>query len=138
MKELVDLCPNGASSAQLDRMRDGFFRDYGNPFTGGKPWPPHVRVLDSMMSALGMLSSCYTYSGPQAFYGPGISYSESHYEHYLRGYLKEGGTKEKFDAMIQAQLAHYRRGAEVLKDVHTDGEGVSYNSLIEPDEVIAS
>lgn len=138
MKELVDLCPNGASGRQLDRMRDGFFKDFGNPFLGGKPWPRPVRVLDSMMSALGMLASCYAYSGPQAFYGPGISYDESHYEHYLKNYLSEGGTKEKFDAMIEAQLAHYRRGSEVLEGVHVDGEGVSYNSLVEADEELAS
>lgn len=133
--KLLDIFPKGASSEQLRKLRDSWFEKYGNPFLSGAEWPDAVQVMDSMISALGMVSSCVAYGSFDNFYTEhGCMYQESYYEHYLADYIKEGGIKEEFDKMLAIQKEHYRK-AEVYCNVHTDFEGCSYNALKEPDEV---
>lgn len=133
--KLLDIFPKGTSSRQLDKLRDSWFKKYGNPFMSEAKWPSDVKVMDSMMSAVSMVSSCVAYGSFDNFYSDhGCMYPESHYEHYLEDYIKHGGIKEEFDKMLAIQKEHYKK-AEVHWNVHTDFEGCSYNSLEEPDEV---
>lgn len=133
--KLLDIFPEGASSRQLDKLRASWFEKYGNPFFSDTKWPSDVEVMDSMMSAIGMLSSCTTYHNPEYFwYEHGYMHDENYYEYYLEDYIKRGGIKEEFDKMLEIQKEHYKK-AEVHSNVYTDYEGCSYNSLEEPDEV---
>lgn len=136
MDKLINHFPDGAASRQLDKFRNTWFEKYGNPFLSDAQWPKEVNIMDSMISALGMVSSCVAYGSFDDFYiKHGCMYPESYYEHYLADYIKEGGTKEDFDEMLAVQKKHYlRKESYVEQNVQTDWEGCSYNSLIEPEE----
>ena len=61
MSELfLKIFPNGASSNQLDMLRDKVYEIYGNPYTDRSnlvQWPVEIKLLISIKDALDMLSS---------------------------------------------------------------------------------
>ena len=135
MQKMHEIFPNGCSKKQLEDLRSSWFDKYGNPFTEGADWSK-VRLLEGMYWALSMLSSCFAYGGTKQFFtDSGVSYKETYYEHYLKGYLAIGGKKKDFDKMLDIQCKHYERSS--VGYAGTDSEGCSYNYIDEKDEAIA-
>lgn len=134
---LSEIFPNGASSRQLDKLRNSWFDKYGNPFTDDIEWPKDIDLMDYEMSALGMLASCFAYGGVEKFTRFGVpcrpNTTGDYYHDYLRDYLNHGGTQEEFDKMICIQTEHLKRSS-VISNVHTDFEGCTYNGISEVDE----
>ena len=133
-RTLSAIFPNGSSKRERDELRRSWFEKYGNPYTGdGNEWSPTIRRLDSELSALSMLDSCFAYGGVEDFYAPHEPWeycgAGSHYDRYLERFLKLGGTKSEFDRAIAAQVKYYDKCKVVYAG--TDGEGVSYNAIVE-------
>mgnify|MGYP007059999221 CR=1 FL=1 len=56
-----------------------------------------------------------------------------YYSKYLEDYEKLGGSKDDFDKCVEIYEKHLRKSS-VMCNIHTDGEGVSYNGVRESDE----
>lgn len=142
MKKYYEIFPNGCTSHQRDMLRNGWFGKYGNPFMDGVTWSNEIKQLDELDSCLDMLNSLYAYNPfwKDEFYQKGSAerlsddLTDSYYDYFLTQYKKVGGKKEDFDKMLNIQIEHLKRSS-VLKNIHTDNEGVSYNSIKEIEEV---
>ena len=137
MKGLSDYFPNGASSKQ----RNEFLREHlmkGRARCDAySEWTVEEKCLDEELSMLDMLDSCFAYDGVSKFYRPKCyGNGKSYYEEYLANYIKEGGSKEEFDKMLEIQKKHLER-CFVKHNVYTDSEGCSCNSIVDPDEEVA-
>ena len=132
MSELfLKIFPNGASSNQLDMLRDKVYEIYGNPYTDRSnlvQWPVEIKLLISIKDALDMLSSCWCYSTM-------YNWNDKYYDEYKVRYVDAGGTADDFKACVDVELRHYRLASTIVRGVATDSEGVSYNSLRDRNEV---
>lgn len=136
MKGLSDFFPNGASSKQRDNFRKGLMKNRRLDIAY-REWTVEEKCLDSELSALSMLDSCFAYGGVDGFFKPkGYGDNEVYYDTYLKRYLKEGGSKKEFDKMLEIQKKHLER-CSVKWCTYTDSEGCSYNSIVDYDEEIA-
>lgn len=128
-RTISSIFPNGSSSVARDELRTAWFEKYGDI----RKWPPTIRKLDSELSALSMLDSCFAYGGVKEFY----TYHEpweycgegSHYDHYLKRYMEVGGTKREFDKAIECQKKYYSKCKVVFAGY--DNEGLGYNRIVE-------
>ena len=68
-----------------------------------------------------MINSCLCYGEMYNFYG-----------HYDKHYIKTLG-EERVKELIAEQTEDFKK-ATVIRDVHTDSEGVSYNRVVWADE----
>ena len=135
MKGLSDYFPNGCSQDQ----RNEFVRKLMNSddrCTAFHRWSTEEKCLDRQISALDMLDSCFAYHGFSRFYKKSSWQYKSYYDEYLNDYIECGGNKEEFDKMLDIQKKHLEK-CMVLRNVHTDFEGCSYNSIQDFDEVTA-
>ena len=132
---LSTIFPNGSSRDQRDELRNSWFKKYGNPYIEGKEvWSDVIWRIDSELSAMSMLDSCFAYGGVDRFYTtksccPAHAH-QTYYEEYLEDFIKLGGTKREFDAAINAQKKYYSR-CRVIHNTYIDSEGCSYNSIVE-------
>lgn len=144
MKKYYEIFPNGCSELQRDKLRNTWFEMYGNPYTDNIEWSDEVKQLDEMDSTLDMLDSLFAYNpfwksefyrkGSAERLGAGWQIS-SYYDYFFTHYKNVGGKKVDFDKMLKIQFEHLNK-CVVLSNVHTDLEGVSYNSISENTEVI--
>ena len=142
-KRLYELYPNGMSKKQQEELRHSWFETYGNPYTSGKKynevWSKEIRIMEEGLSAISMLTSCFVYGGIQGFYYQHEAWEYcgegSHYDHYLADFIKEGGTKEEFDKIIENQIRYFEKCSS--RYAGTDSEGGSYRALCEPEEETA-
>lgn len=135
MKMFSELYPNGCSSTERDRLRNSWFQEYGNPYLEHLGvWSDEIWKLDSELSAISMLDSCFVYGGIKEFYKEHEYWdycgAGSHYEHCLKDFVECGGTKEEFDKAIEAQKRYYDR-CVVARGIYMDSEGNSYNGIRE-------
>jgi len=137
MKCFTDYFPNGASEAQRENFRKGLLK--GECLSDAyQKWTVEEKCLDEQLSALSMLDSCFAYGGVSDFYRKkGYNNCESYYDSYLRDYIKVGGTKEEFDKMLEVQKKHLEH-CFVKRNVYTDFEGCSYNSIVDFDEEVVA
>lgn len=77
--------------------------------------------INKELSFKGMLISCFTYGG--------IGRDSYNFRTYLAKYQKEMN-KAIFDAIYDEMNEHFKK-CEVIPCVYTDGEGCTYNSLVE-------
>lgn len=135
MKCLSDYFPNGASEQQRENFRKGLLK--GECLSDAyQKWTVEEKCLDEQLSALSMLDSCFAYGGVSEFYvQKSYNHDESYYDSYLSDYLKAGGLKKEFDKMLEIQKKHLSR-CSVKHNTYTDGEGCSYNSIIDCDEEV--
>ena len=133
MKGLSKVFPNGCSDKQRKEFRDKVLGDKtSSDFY--REATDEERCMEEELSMLDMLSSCFAYGGVDSFFHT-WSFIDSYYNDYLKDYLKEGGSKKEFDKMIEIQRKHYER-CSVIKNVYTDSEGCTYNSIREIDEKV--
>ena len=76
-------------------------------------------IADEIESMKSMMESCYTYGS--------IDKDGYQYERYILPYKEKLG-KELFDKVYKEESKRLKN-YEVVRDVHTDSEGVSYNEL---------
>lgn len=127
MELFLKIFPNGCSHRQLDMLHNKVFQEYGNPYMDRSvSWPVNIRKLEQIRSSLQMYSSCYVY-------GQIDKWKTKYYFKYLEDYEKLGGSKDDFNECIGIYEKHLRKSS-VMCNIHTDGEGVSYNGIRESDE----
>lgn len=131
---LSAIFPNGSSRDEREQLMKSWFKKYGNPYIEGKEvWNDVIWRIDSELSAMSMLDSCFAYGGVDKFYTTKsccpAHYHQTYYEEYLENFIKLGGTKREFDKAIAAQKKYYERCKVVYAG--TDSEGVSYNAIVE-------
>ncbi len=73
--------------------------------------------------AISMIHSILTYSEPSNWTVENILSDK-----YMQDYIKELG-EDKIKELINQEIEEYKNNATINKDVHTDSEGVSYNSV---------
>lgn len=135
MKGLSDYFPNGASEAQRENFMKGLLK--GKPlYEAYKDWTVEEQCLDEQLTTLSMLDSCFAYGGVSKFYEKQTyNNCRSYYDEYLARYLEKGGSKEEYDKMLEIQKKHFEH-CSVKYNVFTDGEGCTYNSIVDYDEVV--
>lgn len=96
-----------------------------------KTWTEEQKRLDEELSCREMINSCLTYDGIEAFWrectwrvGRDKSYADPH--------IRALGL-ERVKQLVAEQEADFAK-ATVLRDVFTDSEGVTYNSVRWGDE----
>ena len=79
------------------------------------------------LSCRDMINSILAYNVPRTYTAEQILEREEHsYHNYLEDYVKKLG-REKVLALIEEQKNDIK---EIRRDVFTDSEGVSYNSIV--------
>lgn len=87
-----------------------------------KIWLP-LEKESAELDCIGMIHSILTYSEPDSWTTENVLSNR-----YMLDYIKELG-KEKVTELINQEIEEYKNNAIINKDVHTDAEGVSYNSV---------
>lgn len=87
-------------------------------------WTKEYKQLYSELSCRDMINSILCYNGPAGLKG----------NRYLQSYIDELG-EAIVSKLCEEQIKDFRM-AVVLKNVHIDNEGVSYNSVIWADEMV--
>lgn len=87
-------------------------------------WTEEQKQLDSELSCRDMINSILCYDGAKGLKG----------NRYLQSYIDELG-EATVTRLCKEQIEDFRK-AVVLKNVHIDNEGVSYNSVIWADEML--
>lgn len=89
-------------------------------------WTEEQKRLDRELSCIDMINSILTYnwSGEDAEWI--MQHEEKAYHNYLAGYVEMFGRKKVVE-LIQGQINSIK---EIKRNVHTDSEGLSYNSIV--------
>lgn len=75
--------------------------------------------IDDINALIGMIESCYTYGG--------IEVDSWNFERYISPYIDKLG-KQLFNRIYKQESTRLK-AYKVIKNVYTDNEGLTYNSL---------
>lgn len=117
---------------QFDQARADF-RAKGYGWINGeyhKP-PKEYKLREEELSCISMINSILAYGGFGYSAEEVMQREERSYHNYLADYVKILG-RDKVVALIQGQIDDIVR---IRRNVGTDSEGVSYNSIIWRDEI---
>lgn len=91
-----------------------------------KEWTDEQKRIDRELSCISMINSILAYD----WYGQDaeqvMRYEENAYNNYLEEYVDLFG-RDRVVEFIQGQINSIK---EIKRNVHTDSEGLSYNSII--------
>lgn len=97
-----------------------------------RTWTEEQKRLDWELSCRDMINSCLVYSGIRAFWERCEWRTGD--KSYADPYVRALGRK-RVEELVAEQEADFAK-AKVFRDVYTDSEGVSYNSIRWGDEYI--
>lgn len=111
------------STKEIEEIKRGFPTDY-------KEWTEEEKQLDKELSLRSMIMSCLIY-GEDIFTAVCINMCSEYYQRpYADEYIDILG-KERVMEIYNEQKEYFDTKCKVNKNVYTDSEGVTYNSLIE-------
>lgn len=92
--------------------------------------PQEYKMREEVLSCIDMINSilAYDWSGQDAEWV--MQHEENAYKNYLEDYVKLFG-RDSVVGLIREQINSIKT---IKRNVHTDGEGVTYNSIIWRDE----
>lgn len=97
-----------------------------------KQWTPEQQRLDKEISCREMINSCLAYGGIDGFW------EECEWrtgdKSYAAPHIRALGI-DRVRELVSEQTRDFEH-ATILRDVYTDSEGVTYNSIIWGDEVV--
>lgn len=93
-------------------------------------WPEEAKRLYDELSCREMVNSCLCYGGIEDFW-----YKPEWRDSYAHDYVRKLG-RARVKEICKEQQEDIAR-ARILRNVHTDSEGCSYNSIIWADEEVS-
>lgn len=88
--------------------------------------PTEYRMMEERLSCISMINSILAYNWFGESAEDIMTHEENSYHNYLAEYVKLFG-RANVVALIQEQMNSIK---EIKSNVHTDSEGLSYNSII--------